>query len=450
MGKKFLAYLLSLCMLLTLLPAAAFAADEDKAQVVGGAAYPTLANAIASISGGQSAEIQLLDDVTENVTIPEGVTVTLDLNGHVLNGGTVSKTAALTNYGTVTIKDSSTGGTIKREDDRTAGYYTIDNQGTMTFLGGTVYNNSGIGSNGASLIRNGGVKAATLNIENGTFTQEYFIAIKNDDYGTLNMSGGTINATGSDSINTVSAIQNWSMATITGGTINGAVWTSVWDASLPDSKTIIDGETVKVTGRVVAEPYNGVSVGKNISVEIKNGDFDLDWPSKENPDATIAVSGGTFAQQVPEFCLADGFSCVEDADGNIIIGQETGPFIAAGGTAGTDFSFDADTRTLTILTSTPLHLSAEDAITNGFLQVADGVDAAVTIENLTMDLASCNGSALKIPEGSSLVLTVKGNNLLRSYAGGPGIWVDNGAKLTINGTDDDTFGSIWFTKCFLR
>ena len=76
----------------------------------------------------------------------------------------------------------------------------------MTFLGGTVYNNSGIGSNGASLIRNGGVKAATLNIENGTFTQEYFIAIKNDDYGTLNMSGGTINATGSDSINTVSAI----------------------------------------------------------------------------------------------------------------------------------------------------------------------------------------------------------------------------------------------------
>ena len=41
MGKKFLAYLLSLCMLLTLLPAAAFAADEDKAQVVGGAGYST-------------------------------------------------------------------------------------------------------------------------------------------------------------------------------------------------------------------------------------------------------------------------------------------------------------------------------------------------------------------------------------------------------------------------
>ena len=438
MGKKIIAYLLSLCMLLTLLPAAAFAANENKAQVVGGAGYPTLAEAIASVQNGQSAEIQLLDDVTENVTIPEGVTITLDLNGHVLNGGTVSKTAALTNNGTVTIKDSSTGGTIKREDDRTAGYYTIDNQGTMTFLGGTVYNNSGTGATGASLIRNGGVKAATLNIENGTFTQEYFIAIKNDDYGTLNMSGGTINATGSDNINTVSAVQNWSMATITGGTINGAVWTSVWDANLPDSKTVIDGETVKVTGRVVAEPYNGVSVGKNIYVEIKDGNFDLEWRVTENSDVTVAVSGGTFAQPVPEFCLADGFTSITDDEGNTIIGQETGPFVVAGGTAGTDFSFDADTRTLTILTSTPLQLSAEDTITDGFLQVEDGVDAAVTIENLAMDLEECNGSALKIPEGSSLALKVKGNNLLRSYAGGPGIWVDNGAKLTINGTDDDT------------
>ena len=48
-----------------------------------------------------------------------------------------------------------------------------------------------------------------------------------------------------------------------------------------------------------------------------------------------------------------------------------------------------------------------------------------------------NGSALAVPNGASLKLTVKGDNLLRSYAAGPGILVDNGAELEINGTDND-------------
>ena len=127
--------------------------------------YDTLQAAIKATSKGKT--VTLLTDVTENVEISKSKRVTLDLNGFTLNGGTGTAKAALTNYGTITIKDSSAdkAGTIKRDDTGIVGetsYYVIDNQGTMTIESGTVRNNSGyrqtssIGSmNGSSLICNG-------------------------------------------------------------------------------------------------------------------------------------------------------------------------------------------------------------------------------------------------------------------------------------------------------
>ena len=127
--------------------------------------YDTLQAAIKATSKGKT--VTLLTDVTENVEISKGKRVTLNLNGFTLNGGTGTAKAALTNYGTITITDSSEGktGTIKRDDNGIPGetsYYVILNQGTMTIEGGNVINNSGYeqanpsGSmNGSSLICNG-------------------------------------------------------------------------------------------------------------------------------------------------------------------------------------------------------------------------------------------------------------------------------------------------------
>ena len=128
--------------------------------------------------------------MTESVVIPADKTITLDLAGHTLSGGTAKGKAAITNNGALTIKDSSEDGSgrIIREDNGQPSYYVIDNQGTMTVESGTVYNNSGDYKSGSSLVRNGGVKnEAVLNIKGGTFEQEKFIVIKNDDYGILNM-----------------------------------------------------------------------------------------------------------------------------------------------------------------------------------------------------------------------------------------------------------------------
>lgn len=263
--------------------------------------FATLQEAINAAANGDI--VTLLKDVTENVEIAAGKELTLDLNGCTLNGGTVKGKAALTNYGTITIKDTSAAkpGTIKRDDNGTAGYYVIDNQGTMTIEGGHIYNKTGPMPSGSSLIRNAGVnKEAALNITGGDIKHDGFIAVKNDDRGILNISGGTITTTGDTETHTASAVQNWATATITGGTINGTVWTSVWSKELPASVTTIENATV--TGKIVVKPYsNDLSVKPTL--EIKSGTYKVSgWDVQGN--GVVAISGGTFDAPVkPEYCV---------------------------------------------------------------------------------------------------------------------------------------------------
>lgn len=280
---------------------------------VGSTGYETLADAIKAAKSGKTITLQA--NVTENVTISaKKKNLTLDLNGYTLNGGTVKGKAALTNYGTITIKDTSAAktGTIKRDDNGTAGYYVIDNQGTMTIAGGHIYNKTGPMPSGSSLIRNAGVdKAATLKITGGDIKHDGFIAVKNDDHGILNISGGTITTTGDTETHTASAVQNWATATITGGTINGTVWTSVWSNELPASVTTIKNATV--TGKIVVKPYsNDLSVKPTL--EIKSGTYKVSgWDVQGN--GVVAISGGTFTSAVPAKYCAPNYEPVANPDG---------------------------------------------------------------------------------------------------------------------------------------
>lgn len=279
---------------------------------VGSTGYETLADAIKAAKSGKT--ITLLADVNENVEIRATKKLTLNLNGYTLNGGTAAGKPALLNKGTVTIKDSSAAqtGKICREDNGTAGYYVIDNQGTMTIEGGHIYNKTGPMPSGSSLIRNAGVnKEAALNITGGDIKHDGFIAVKNDDRGILNISGGTITTTGDTETHTASAVQNWATATITGGTINGTVWTSVWSNELPASVTTIKNATV--TGKIVVKPYsNDLSVKPTL--EIKSGTYKVsDWDVQGN--GVVAISDGTFNAPVkPEYCAAN-HEPVKNSDG---------------------------------------------------------------------------------------------------------------------------------------
>lgn len=286
---------------------------------VGSKNYETLADAIRLATNGKT--ITLLANVTENVTISAAKkNLTLDLNGFTLNGGTGTAKAALTNYGTITIKDSSKGktGTIKRDDNGIVGetsYYVIRNQGTMTIESGIVINNSGYrkanstGSMvGRSLICNGDCdEGGTLTIKGGTFTQNNFIAIKNGALGVLHVSGGTISSDHS-------AIQNWFKADITGGEIKGQLWTDAWKEGESVGETEIGGDA-KFTGEIVMDITGSVAP----TLAINGGNLNVtNWritSAAANAGAKPAISGGTFNAPVkPEYC-APNHEPVKNDDG---------------------------------------------------------------------------------------------------------------------------------------
>lgn len=283
------------------------------------ATFAKLADALAA---ADDATVQLLTDVTESVVIPADKTITLDLAGHTLSGGTAKGKAAITNNGALTIKDSSEDGSgrIIREDNGQPSYYVIDNQGTMTVESGTVYNNSGDYKSGSSLVRNGGVKnEAVLNIKGGTFEQEKFIVIKNDDYGILNMTGGVIKTGASKQIDgkeyTSSGVQNWGQAVLSGGRIDGAIWTSAWSNDLDAPKTVITGD-VSVKGDVILERHDK-GVGKIPEMSIKGGQFEVREWKVDNSGVLLKISGGTYKGAIPnEDYIVPGFGLNKNPDGS--------------------------------------------------------------------------------------------------------------------------------------
>lgn len=287
---------------------------------VNGDKYPTLQAAIDAAK--RNATVKLLADTCENVTISTPY-VTLDLNGHTLNGSTGERKPALTVTARVTVKDSSADqiGTIKREDTAensdVSSHYVIDIQGNgwLTFESGNVTNNSGTTSGkGASLVRVGDDSVAKypgLNIKGGTFTQNNFIVIK-VDRGDLFLNGGTLNSTDSY------AIENWKRATIKGGTVNGNV--SAWTyGGGSNSDLTISGGTVN--GNVESVTYDGAE-GKTAKVSITGGTVNgtlsaSKYNSTEINDptkATIEVTGGTFSTD-PSRYLAENFAATKNEDG---------------------------------------------------------------------------------------------------------------------------------------
>lgn len=179
MKNKLLASILTACMLLTMLPTAAFAAEteaesgteqtatateqsdpvtedagdqtegtadgtdagdaasgqtaENSVAKVGDKYYATLAEAI---DVADSKTVTLIANVTENVTIPADTTVTLDLNGKCL---TNKNDHTIINYGTLTIQDSVGGGVV---DVVTHGKAALCNKGTINEISGGTFTRS--------------------------------------------------------------------------------------------------------------------------------------------------------------------------------------------------------------------------------------------------------------------------------------------------------------------
>ncbi len=295
--------------------------NEAAAAEVNGTTYPSLQAAINAAP--RKATVKLLADTKENVTISTPY-VTLDLNGHTLNGGTEKGKPALTVTNRVYVMDSSEAqtGTIMREDTAensgVSSHYVIDVQdsGWLFFQSGNVKNDSGAGgTKGASLVRVGDDSKSAmpgLTISGGTFTQDNFIVLK-CDHGNLYVKGGIINSANSY------AIQNWKNATIKdNAVINGNVSTWTYDGGGSDLQ--IQGGTVN--GDIESVTYDGVE-GKPAKVSITGGtvngtlntvDYSAGTTSNDPAKATIEVTGGTFSTD-PSRYLIEGSAAIPNGDG---------------------------------------------------------------------------------------------------------------------------------------
>lgn len=338
MKKRVLSAALSLCMLLTLLPTAALATGDETTDPGTSPASKTLQEEINTAENG--ATVSLTKDETGSITISTGKTITLDLAGHKLTNTADNHTVTVETGATLTVTDSSaekTGtidntshqkgavvnhGTFVLENgnltrsaeasaapasegaDPTSGnnsWYVVWNTGDMTVNGGKIFfseSNQGFFS---SLIDNGwkdpdnntSKAFATLTITGGTLSGGK-ITVKNDDYGILDVKGGTI----TQSYTSYTSIYNWNEATVSGGSINGAV------VSAGDGKT---GEDAYEHGKLE------ISGNATFSDRIIGA-----------ANSTIEISGGTFKVQPNAAFLKPGLSATKKDGTFSITPAETG------------------------------------------------------------------------------------------------------------------------------
>ena len=139
--KKIFAILMSVLMIACFMPTMAFAGEgttpageETKTYVaqVGETQYETLQAAITAALAGETTtvEVELLADTKEDITIPAGKKVTLNLNGKTLTNSN-SDTITVANGAELTIEGT---GTV---DNVTHAKAALVNYGTAVLKGGT-------------------------------------------------------------------------------------------------------------------------------------------------------------------------------------------------------------------------------------------------------------------------------------------------------------------------
>ena len=356
MKRKLLSVLLTLCLAFSLLPTAALADGEgtqtnDVAQI-GETKYATLQEAV---NAANDNTVKLLENVTEDINIPTGINVTLDLNGHKITNvsghtitvekggklnisdsvgtGVVDNTShgkgAIVNSGEVTLN----GGTFKRSVEKGTyspycnggnSWYTIANYGTMEInIGVTVENAGGY----SSMIRNGSDRVTAncyLTIKGGNFAGG-INTVKNDRFGVLTINGGNFSNTAQY------VIMNWNKAEITAGTFqtldtaSAVLFTSAYDsdANTVGNLTISGGEFKRAsdTQEMIVDHYDESNKGNAV---VTGGKFDADISKYiptdyvQSADGTVeklgetnavAKVGGTYYKT-----LADAVAAAQDGD----------------------------------------------------------------------------------------------------------------------------------------
>lgn len=306
--------------------------DSSIVAVVDNKGYKTLADAVAAAQDGDT--VKLLKDVTENVVIPAGKTVTLDLNGKNIKPATG---CAIVNKGNLTVMGSGEVLASQTEMAAVANFpdavinlnggtylskywYVLKNMGSMTIDGAVTVKPADSG-NVSSLIDNGwyystdkvageSVPAqadkASLTIKNGDFSgksgEKSCSVVKNDDYGVLNISGGTFDSTTNTNATNAATILNWNIATISGGIFKGQypISNGAFANDADKGQFTISGGTFTGSKTLFGFGEGGNGVGK---ITITDGNFAAPAFGNWGNAYKMAISGGYFTVDPSAYCV---------------------------------------------------------------------------------------------------------------------------------------------------
>ena len=200
----------------------AYAEENGSGVTAGGGMTWSSLKAALEAGGTVSLDNDVTRSANEFINIPSGVTATLDLNGHALDGGgsayRYTYLISISEGGNLTVRDSGGSGAMQNvsgtgimyicgpctlESGTVSGSIDVADQGSFTMTGGTITdNNNGVYNSGSFTMTGGTVTGCSTGVDNvGSFT----------------MTGGTI--TGNTcGVNTGS---NNGSAVFEGGTITG-------------------------------------------------------------------------------------------------------------------------------------------------------------------------------------------------------------------------------------
>ena len=263
---------------------------DNSAAQIGSNRYDTLQAAFNAVSDGQT--IQMLRDITEKIEIPDSSSksFTLDLNGKTLLGAPSSgiNISAISHFdrGKLTITDTAGGGKITSTDSAS--------------IRGTISLYTPMSSN-ISLENTGGT------IEN---THEYGNAIYNNGYGSIIISGGTVEKPGGGR-----AIDNVGTGniTISGGRVSSD---SVVIYNRSSGNINISGGTLySSNGYAIINDSNGNIAISDTAEVISDASYEyapfLNGTIYLGGDyATLEITGGTVANAMGSAIYNKGFSMI--------------------------------------------------------------------------------------------------------------------------------------------
>ena len=317
--------------------------DEYEA-VIDDTYYLTLDEALSAADGKTVTLLKNIgsDTAGRHISIPEGKTITINLNGYTVNGGSSGEDAgkaAVTNYGTLTLTSEQPAeyATVKRADTHnptdgtpsSADWHSvIDNFGTLTLKNVNIQNNTDAsvsGNGGVPLICNGdNEKPGVLYIESGMLVQNKSCAVRNAKDSAVTIYGGSFL-----SGEAPYAILNQGRINMYGGSIEGPIGIT-GDAGACGSMSVFGGNFRKsvlgisdspdslnrpgislialegCTGPLSANIYDGRFLEENYGFAEGRGTIEQGVVTLDSSVGTIEIRGGYFRFD-PKDHLADNY-----------------------------------------------------------------------------------------------------------------------------------------------